>query len=104
MSNYGRFLAELVSYWPDFFREHEAELLPHGDDRIAIWEAVFTVYLIFNGPHRQTANILRAHYEFGISRLATPEESFFQKHGERLSMHLIALSLPRAEDSSDWEA
>jgi hypothetical protein len=104
LTNYGRYLAEIVDRWPKFYEINKDRLLPIGNHETSIWGAVFGAYLVFNGPHRPTATVLRSHYERGIELLAEPSNNFFDKHAERLLMHLIALSLPRSDDSFEWQA
>ncbi len=102
LSSYGRYLAAIVTYWRDFFDQHEAHLLPTQDELLPRWGAVFGTYLTFYGPHRRTAQRLRRHYELAVSRLPAIQDTFLGKHAERLVMHLTALALPRADDSPDW--
>jgi hypothetical protein len=103
LSCYGRYLDALVEHWPQFVNGHEHELLPRGDEVSSSWSAVFGAYVTFRGPHRGTAQKLRAHYELAIARVGDVERSYLAQHGDRLLQHLIALALPRADDSPEWE-
>ncbi|MDO8390537.1 MAG: hypothetical protein Q7V57_08615 [Actinomycetota bacterium] len=102
LSSYGRYLPSLITYWREFFDESEAALLPTADSATQRWSSVFVTYLAFYGPHRRTAQELRGHYELAISRLPSLANSYLGKHADRLLMHLVALSLPRADDARDW--
>jgi hypothetical protein len=102
LSSYGRYLAAIVVYWQDFFDQYAQRLLPLDEASLPKWGAVLGTYLMFYGPHRRTAQVLKGHYELAVERLPAIEDTFLGKHADRLLMHLVALALPRADDSSEW--
>lgn len=102
MSSYGRFLAPLVIHLGEFFTEHRDRLLPRGDDQLARWVAVLGTYVVFSGPHRATATVIRADYELAADRTGNLDGTFLGGHIDRLLVHLVSLSLPFGDDSQSW--
>ena len=104
MSGYGRYLAQLSHYWPDFLDEHEGELLPTGIDDSEIWEAVFVTHVRFQQPNRSVANRLAHHFEIAVGRLGDEQYSYLASSADSVITHLIVLAMPRADDSMGWRS
>lgn len=101
-SSFGIYLPQLVAYWPGFWAEHAERLLPEGPENGQRWEAVFTTYLMFNGPNLRVVTELREHYRLATERANEAEYPFLRKHGSRLLVHLAAIGLPPQEGPEGW--
>lgn len=102
LSSYGRYLGAIIKYWSSFFDSYHHLLLPTDPAATDRWAAVLGTYITFYNPHRLTAKVLRRHFALAVQRLPELADGYVGKQAERLLMHLIALSLPQANDSGTW--
>jgi len=103
LSAYGLHLPGIITYWSSFWSDRSSDLLPTGDEREAVWEAVFTTYVIYHGVHLTVAGELVSHYDRAVARVNDARYRFLRKHASQVLVHLITVSMIESDTSREWE-
>jgi hypothetical protein len=93
LSVYGFYLAQFISYWPEFLTQNGHQILPIEKDAEPRWSSVFVTHLMFGAVTPEVMPILRNHYELASKRTEDKSDEFLLQHGDNLLVHLIVCAI-----------
>ena len=102
-SVYGFYFPNLVYLDKNWVIENLALIFPHEVNKLNFWQSAWETYVVFCPVYNDVYSILRAEYDFAISRLTSDSPSV-RDYQNRLVEHLITVYLRGKEPINEADS